>query len=145
VATFPTSLVTPERIVFEEEVAAVMLRTAVGDATYLAGHTPLVGAIVPGLVRFEHADGTVDRVAVHGGFVHVKPEGVTVLAPVAERQEDIDVERARQALATAEQMVADATGKTTGAGDDDLAAAGELAEAEAAVLRAQVRLEVAGT
>jgi F-type H+-transporting ATPase subunit epsilon len=145
VATFPSTLVTPERIVFEEEVAAVILRTAVGDATYLAGHTPLVGAIVPGLVRFEHADGTIDRVAVHGGFVHVKPDGVTVLAPVAERQEDIDVERARQALATAEQMVADAAGKTTNAGDDDLAATGELVEAQAAVLRAQVRLEVAGS
>jgi F-type H+-transporting ATPase subunit epsilon len=145
VATFPSSLVTPERVVFEEEVAAVMLRTAVGDATYLAGHTPLVGAIVPGLVRFEHADGTIDRVAVHGGFVHVKPDGLTVLAPVAEREQDIDVERARRALATAEQMVADAAGKTPNAGDDDLAATGELVEAQAAVLRAQVRLEVAGT
>jgi F-type H+-transporting ATPase subunit epsilon len=145
VATFPASLVTPERVVLEEEVAAVMLRTAVGDATYLAGHTPLVGALVPGLVRFEQPDGTVERVAVHGGFVHVKAEGVTVLTPVAEREQDIDVERARRALAAAEQAVADASGRTPSAGDDDLSVAAELAEAQAAVLRAQVRLEVAGT
>jgi F-type H+-transporting ATPase subunit epsilon len=145
VATFPSSLVTPERVVFEEDVAAVMLRTAVGDATYLAGHTPLVGAIVPGPVRFEHADGTVERVAVHGGFVQVKVDGVTVLAPVAEREQDIDVERARRALAAAEQAVAEATGRTPNAGDDDLTAGRELAEAQAAVVRAQVRLEVAGT
>jgi F-type H+-transporting ATPase subunit epsilon len=145
VATFPSSLVTPERVVLEEEVAAVMLRTAAGDATYLAGHTPLIGAIVPGLVRFEHADGTVERVAVHGGFVHVEPEGVTVLAPVAEREQDIDVDRARRALAEAEQKVAEAAGRATGAGDDDLAVGGELVEAQSALLRAQVRLEVAGT
>jgi F-type H+-transporting ATPase subunit epsilon len=145
VATFSTSLVTPERIVLEEEVAAVMLRTALGDATYLAGHTPLVGAIVPGLVRFEQADGTVERVAVHGGFVHVKAEGVTVLAPVAELAGDIDVERARRALEEAEQKVTEVTGRTAGGSDDDQSAARELAEAQAAALRARVRIEVAGT
>ncbi|HXQ61201.1 MAG TPA: ATP synthase F1 subunit epsilon [Acidimicrobiales bacterium] len=145
--TFPTNLVTPERIVLEEDVAAIMLRTTLGDATYLAGHTPLVGAIVPGLVRFEQADGTLARVAVHGGFVHVKPEGVTVLAPVAELAGDIDVERARRALETAEQRVADAAGRTAGAGagEDDPSATRELVEAQAALLRAQVRIEVAGT
>jgi len=145
VATFPSSLVTPERVVHEEEVDAVMLRTTLGDATYLAGHTPLVGAIVPGLVRFQHPDGTEERVAVHGGFVHVKPEGVTVLTPVAEREQDIDVERARQALAAAEQRVADASGGSAGAGEDDASVARELAEAQSALLRAQVRLEVAAS
>jgi F-type H+-transporting ATPase subunit epsilon len=143
VATFPCSLVTPEQIVLEEEIAALMLRTDVGDATYLAGHTPLVGSIVPGLVRVQHEDGTEERLAVHGGFVHVKSDGVTVLAPVAERAEDIDVERARRALETAEQRVAEAT--AAGATEDDLVAAGQSAEAQAALLRAQVRLEVAAT
>jgi F-type H+-transporting ATPase subunit epsilon len=143
VATFPCSLVTPEHIVLQEEIAALMLRTDVGDATYLAGHTPLVGSIVPGLVRVQHEDGTEERLAVHGGFVHVKSDGVAVLAPVAERAEDIDVERARRALEAAEQRVAEATA-ASGA-DDDLVVARQAAEAQAAVLRAQVRLEVAGT
>lgn len=143
--TFPSSLVTPERVVLEEEVAAVMLRTDVGEATFLAGHTPLIGSIVPGLVRFEHEDGTIARVAVHGGFVHVKHERVTVLAPVAELQQDIDVERARRALEAAEQRVAEASGRTAGAGEVDPSVSSELAEAQAAVSRAQVRLEVAGT
>jgi F-type H+-transporting ATPase subunit epsilon len=143
VPTFPSSLVTPENVVLEGEVEAVMLRTDVGEATFLAGHTPLIGAIVPGLVRFQDEDGTVKRVAVHGGFVHVKHEGVTVLAPVAELAEDIDVDRARRALEAAEQMVADAAGRTSSGGDDEIAVSGELAEAQAAVLRAQVRIEVA--
>jgi F-type H+-transporting ATPase subunit epsilon len=145
VATFPSSLVTPERIVLEGEVAAVMLRTDVGEATFLPGHTPLIGAIVPGLVRFQHEDGTIERVAVHGGFVHVRHEGVRVLAPVAEMSQDIDVDRARRALEAAEQRVTEATGRSTGAADDDTTAARELAEAQAAVVRAQVRIEVAGS
>ncbi|HXQ59072.1 MAG TPA: ATP synthase F1 subunit epsilon [Acidimicrobiales bacterium] len=141
--TFASSLVTPERIVFEEEVAAVILRTDVGDATFLAGHTPLIGSIVPGLVRFQREDGSEDRVAVHGGLVHVRAEGVSVLAPVAEMAADIDVERARRAQEVAEQAVTDATGRPAGAGEDDLIASRDLAEAQAALQRAQVRLEVA--
>ncbi len=145
-ATFPCSLVTPEQIVLEKQIAALMLRTDVGDATYLAGHTPLVGAIVPGLVRFQDEDGTEERVAVHGGFVHVKSDGVTVLAPVAEREQDIDVERARRALEAAERTVADVASRGSGTGsDDDLTAAGQLVEAQGALLRAQVRIEVAGS
>ncbi len=144
-ATFPCSLVTPEHVVLEEEIAALILRTDVGDATYLAGHTPLVGSIVPGLVRVQHEDGSEERLAVHGGFVHVKSDGVTVLAPVAEREQDIDVERARRALEAAEQVVAEAAGRGSGPGDDDLSAIGELVEAQSAVLRAKVRIEVAGS
>jgi F-type H+-transporting ATPase subunit epsilon len=135
--------VTPERIVLEQEVAAVMLRTDVGEATFLPGHTPLIGSIVPGLVRFQLEDGTVERVAVHGGFVHVRAEGVTVLAPVAELEADIDVERARRALEVAEQAVGDATGRAAAAAEDDLVATRELTEAQDALSRAQVRLEVA--
>jgi F-type H+-transporting ATPase subunit epsilon len=145
VPTFASSLVTPEHVVFEEEVEAVMLRTDLGEATFLAGHTPLIGSIVPGLVRFQRDDGAVDRVAVHGGFVHVKHDGVTVLAPVAERAEDIDVDRARRALEVAEQSVADATSRSSSTGEDDPSVSRELAEAQAALLRAQVRLEVAAT
>ena len=143
--TFPSSLVTPEQVVHEGEVEAVMLRTDVGEATFLAGHTPLIGSIVPGLVRFQDEDGTIERVAVHGGFVHVKSDGVTVLAPVAEAADDIDVDRARRALETAEQRVAEATARSAGAGEDDASVSRELAEAQAALLRAQVRIEVAGS
>ena len=143
--TFPSNLVTPEQVVREGEVEAVMMRTDLGEATFLAGHTPLIGSIVPGLVRFQHEDGTIERVAVHGGFVHVRSEGVTVLAPVAERAADIDVERARRALEDAEQRLAEATARSSGTGEDDASVSREVAEAQGAVLRAQVRIEVAGS
>jgi F-type H+-transporting ATPase subunit epsilon len=83
-ATFPAKLVTPERVVLEDEVQAVMLRTDLGDAAFLPGHTPLIGAIVPGLVRFQAEDGTEKRFEVERGLVRVEPDGVVVLVPEAE-------------------------------------------------------------
>jgi F-type H+-transporting ATPase subunit epsilon len=146
VATFPASVVTPERTLVQEDVQAVFLRTDDGEAAFLPGHTPLVGAIVPGLVRLQHEDGTEDRLAVHGGFVQVDTDHVVVLAPVAELASDIDVERARRALEEAERRVAETPGAgSPGTGADNDLGRRELDDAQAALRRAQVRLEVAGT
>lgn len=145
-ATFPASLVTPERVLFQEEVQAVFLRTDGGDAAFMPGHTPLVGALVPGPVRFQHEDGTEERAAVHGGFVQVEGDRVSVLAPVAERSEEIDVDRARRALEAANQAVAELGGARTGTADtgEESDAGQALVDAEAARKRAELRLEVAG-
>ena len=149
-ATFAASLVTPERTLLEEQVQTVFLRTDGGDSAYMPGHTPLIGAIVPGLVRFQLEDGTEERAAVHGGFVQVEGDHVTVLAPIAELAQDIDVDRARRALDAATERVADlaaaSTGSGSGSGDgaEEAPVDRELVEAEAAQRRAEVRLEVAG-
>ncbi len=146
-ATFPTSLITPERILLEEEVQAVFMRTDGGDVAFMPGHTPLIGAIVPGAVRFQREDGTEERAAVHGGFVQVERDHINVLSPVAERAEDIDVDRARRALEAATERVTELGGTRTGSGEGDEDAESEraLREAEGAQRRAEVRLEVAGT
>jgi F-type H+-transporting ATPase subunit epsilon len=144
VATFRSSLVTPESVLLEEEVQAVVLRTDVGDATFMPGHTRLIGALVPGSVRFQREDGTEERAAVHGGFVQVDGERVVVLAPVAEHAGDIDVERARRALEAAGERVGELGARSAGGGTDNAPADVELADAEAARRRAEVRLEVAG-
>ncbi len=144
--TFPARLVTPEEVLLEEDVAAVILRTDVGDATFMPGHTRLIGAIVPGAVRFQREDGTEVRAAAHGGFVQVDPEHVVVLAPVAERATDIDVERARRALDAADERLTELGGPTGSgetSGGEGATVDTQVLEAEAARLRAQVRLEVA--
>jgi F-type H+-transporting ATPase subunit epsilon len=141
VATFPATIVTPESIVLDQEVEAVLVRTVDGEATFLAGHTRLVGALVDGVVRFQHEDGTEQRVAVHGGFVQVDGH-VTVLTPLAELAETIDPNRARLALETAEAACNEL--RNSGRGGDDDGPDGEMADALAALRRAQVRLEVAG-
>jgi F-type H+-transporting ATPase subunit epsilon len=142
-APFPASIVTPERVLVEdEEVEAVVLRTDDGDATFLAHHSDLVGAVVPGVCRLQRAGGDEHRVAVHGGFVQVGGNRVTVLAPLAELAEEIDVERARRALDEAEHRLAELGG--AGASDES-GADPEAADASAAAERARVRIEVAGS
>jgi len=161
---FAIRLVTPERVLVSGITTEVVLRTREGDITFLAGSAPLVGTVEPGVVRVAgtgESDGEVQRVAVHGGFVqveqHVTPEGetetsalegsatgtrVTILAAVAELAGEIDVERARVAHDAAEARVGELVGTAGGrpAGEDDEIDP-ELAEARAALVRAEVRLE----
>jgi len=74
------------------------------------------------------ADGTEETIAVHGGFISVANDRVTILSDVAELASQIDEERARRARERAEAAIA--------RGDED--------HAEAALRRAHVRLAVAG-
>ena len=157
---FAIQLVTPERILVTGSATEVILRTREGDVTFLAGHTPLVGTIEPGVLRVVRAGDEVERVAVHGGFVQVEQgvsdddaagsatrgTRVTMLVGVAELVGEIDIDRARAALEEAEARVAEligagagrAAGPGSGEGEE---ADPELVEAQAALHRAQVRLE----
>ena len=127
--------------------------------TFLAGHTPLVGTIKPGVVRVVRPEEDEERVASHGGFVQVEtrprpaddgssPAGgtrVTLLFGVAELAEEIDVARAEAARQAAEARLSELGGPGGhGSGVPGRTARRpdpEVAEAEATLLRAQVRLE----
>jgi F-type H+-transporting ATPase subunit epsilon len=154
-ALFQVNLVTPERILFRGMATEVVLRTGEGDATFLAGHTPLVGTVQPGVVRVVRPEGDDVRIAVHGGFTQVEQgvtldaedagddttgTRVTLLIGVAELAGEIDVDRARAALEAAEARVAELGGATRAPAEGEEVDP-EVAEAAAALLRAQVRLE----
>jgi len=99
-------LVSVERPLWSGEASAVYARTIDGEIGVLPGHAPLLGALAPGwLVRILPTDGQELRVAVHGGFLSVREDGVSVLAEMAETAEEIDAARARQAL----ERIGDAT------------------------------------
>jgi F-type H+-transporting ATPase subunit epsilon len=77
----------------------VFARTVTGELGILPGHTPLLGALEPGhIVRIERESEDDLRIAVHGGFLSVRKDGVSVLAEMAETADEIDVSRARAAL-----------------------------------------------
>jgi len=151
------SVVTPEEVLVDTEATAVVLRSSDGDLTVLDGHTPLVTDVVPGEVRVESEGSPVLRLAVHGGFLQVEtgpgPDGgerrtrVTLLAGTAERADEIDVARAERAKAAAEAELAASPGRASGASgsgaDDSQHVPAEILAAEAALRRAEVRLEVA--
>ena len=112
-------LVSPERILYSGEADMVIARTAGGDIAFLTGHAPFVGVLGIGKVVVREVGGTSVVAAVHGGFVEIKDNRVSILSDVAELASQIDVGRAREAL--------------SGAGEDEVARR-----------RAEVRIEVAG-
>jgi len=140
---FGLEVVTPEQSLVAGGATAVVLATSEGDLTVLDGHTPLVGDVVPGLVKVDLADGTELRLAVHGGFLQVDTsagaaeglaEGdgplpglstrVTVLAGIAALSGEIDVPRAERAREAAAQRVAELSSGRGGAGSGAGSAAG---------------------
>jgi F-type H+-transporting ATPase subunit epsilon len=117
-------LVSAERRVWSGEATIVLARTAEGDLGIMANHAPLLGVLVNGVVSIKVVDGSVIAAAVHGGFLSVADNRISILAEVAELGNEIDIERAKAALARAEAEI-DAK--------DQLAAA-----------RAQTRIAAAG-
>ncbi len=158
---FAMEVVTPEQALYAGGARSVVLATSDGALTVLDGHTPLVGGVVPCELKVEEADGTVRRLAVHGGFLQVDTsagaaeglvEGdgplpglstrVTVLAGVAELAPEIDVPRAEEARAAATQRIGD-LGAGRGPVTEDVEEDLELVESESALSRAELRLAVA--
>jgi F-type H+-transporting ATPase subunit epsilon len=109
VAELHVELVAVDREVWSGEATQVSARTTEGEIGVLPGHAPLLGQLAEGgTVTISQSGGPDVVAAVHGGFLSVTDEGVTVLAEVAEIGTDIDTTRARAALdrALGEQDVA---------------------------------------
>jgi F-type H+-transporting ATPase subunit epsilon len=124
-------LVSPEQVLYQGEADMVVVRTAGGgDIAFLPAHAAFLGALATWPVRIIQHDGPELKAAVHGGFVEVSNNTVTVLTDVAELPDQIDVTRANEAESRAEAALA--------ANPDD-------EEAAAALERAHTRQAVAGT
>jgi F-type H+-transporting ATPase subunit epsilon len=101
------TVVTPERLLVREDVESVEVPGKAGYLGILPGHAAFVGLLGTGILGYE-ADGRRRNLAVSGGFIEVLPGLVRVLADVAERAEEIDVERAKAALKRAQENLAKA-------------------------------------
>jgi len=123
-------IVTAEREVYAGEVLEVVADTSSGQVAILPLHAPLLSSLVPGEIRLIVSDEEDLLFAVGGGFMEVRDNKVVVLADSAERADEIDAERARQAREKAEELLQQKV--------SDL----EFARAEAAMRRAMVRLKV---
>ncbi len=128
-------IVTPEKSVVGEEAKIVMAPGELGEFGVLSGHTPFMTSLKLGSVRYEDSNGTERFVFVSGGFAEALPDQVTILADTAERRKDIDIERAKAAMARAE-------GRLTKAADED---AIDHTRAQAALMRALQRIRLAET
>lgn len=122
-ATMQVEVVSPERVLYSGTATMVLCRTAGGDIAFLPGHAPYLGVLGIGKIQIRTEESGDILAAVHGGFVEVSENKVTILSDVAELASQIDVDRARVALERQEK-----------AEDPDAKA----------MARARVRLEVAG-
>lgn len=124
-------LVTPERQVVDETVSEVQLPGRGGYLGILPGHAPLLTELGIGELSYHKGQETY-YATVFGGFAEVGPDRVIVLAEIAERAEEIDIDRASAARKRAEERL----GKT-GVLDMD------WDRATLALRRALIRLQVA--
>jgi F-type H+-transporting ATPase subunit epsilon len=95
-------IATPERLLVREDVTEVQLPGKNGYMGILPGHAALLSELGTGTLTYV-VSGRKRCLSVQGGFVEVLPDHVRVLANVAERAEEIDVERARADLSRANQ------------------------------------------
>lgn len=104
--TFQLEIVTPDRKVISEQVEEVQLPGSKGYLGILAGHAPLITELAAGEITFKGAgDAKITRLAVAWGFAEVLPDKTTLLAEIAERPEEIDVEAAKKLRAHALEML----------------------------------------
>ena len=97
-------LVSPERILVDENVDEVQIPGRDGYMGILPGHAPLLSELKPGGVLSYKSAGGEKVLAVFGGFVEVQPDRVRILADAAQRKEEINVEAARQELSKAVEL-----------------------------------------
>lgn len=100
------NVVTPDGKVYDGDVDMVSVVTTEGELGILPRHISLVAPLTIGAVRLTKGT-TVEKVAVSGGFVEVRPDQVTILAEAAELPSGIDVDRAREAKERAEKRVSE--------------------------------------
>lgn len=124
-------LVTPYKRVLSEEVDEVTAPGSVGEFGVLPDHTSLLTTLKVGDLSYKQG-GTTFHVAVNWGYVEVEDDVMTVLVETAEPADQIDVERAKEALKRAEEAL-----KTLSSEDK------KFKVMEAALERAIIRVQVA--
>lgn len=127
--TIRLDIVTPEKLVYSEDVNMVIARTTSGDIGILPGHAALVAALVIWPLRIITDNGEM-QISVCNGFIEVQPEKITILANTAELPHEIDIARAESAKERAEGLLRGNQEKI------------DVARAEAALKRAMMRLTV---
>ena len=127
-------IVTPDRALAREEVDEVVVPGSDGELGVLPGHTPLLAMLKVGEIWYRQGS-EKHYLAVAFGFVEVLPDRVTILAQVAERPQDIDIERAERAKRRAEELLARPATDPHGEIDFE--------RARVAMMKSLIRLQVA--
>ena len=128
-SSFFLELVSPDAIIYQGDVRALMAPAAEGYLGVLPRHAPLTAGLKTGTLKIETVEGERIFFALSGGFLEVAQDHSIILADAAERAEKIDLRRAQAAYERAKQTLAQKPDN--------------LSKVEAALMRAINRLQVA--
>ncbi len=121
-------IVTPQGLVFSSEVDEVTASGSEGEFGVLPGHVPFITTLKIGMLTCKKGNETL-IFFVNWGYAEIGPDKVIVLADSAEKSDEIDVERAREAMKRAEERLKKA---------EDV----DFARAESAVERSVTRIQI---
>ncbi len=128
-STIKLDIVTAEKLILSDEANSVVVPGSMGELGIFPKHAPLLSTLEVGEVRVTKAEEEYSFF-ISGGFIEILPGQITILANTAERAENIDEARAKEARDRAEAL-------TTQIGEEI-----DIAQAEASLKRATVRLKV---
>jgi len=129
---FKTEIVTPEKIVFSEDIESLVIPAERGYMGILAGHAPLLTTLQPGEITIKGTSKGELHYATSGGFMEVTPGKAVLLTESAEEVSQIDLARAEESKKRAQERLAPAVGKDV-----------DKSRAKAALERALNRLKIA--
>lgn len=124
------SIITPEKIVYKDEISEVIVPTINGEIAIFPNHINLLTQITPGELTVKKGT-SQHHIAITGGFLEIQSNNVSILADYAVKAQDIEVARAMEAKKRAEKVMSE---KSTD---------NELRIAEAEMLKAILELKVA--
>jgi F-type H+-transporting ATPase subunit epsilon len=104
--SFKFELITPERVAVSEDADQVVVPGVEGEFTVLAGHSPVISALRPGVIDAMLSNARRLRLFVKGGFAEVGGDHLTVLAERALDIEAMDAGTIAEELETAEAELA---------------------------------------
>ena len=110
-STIQVFIATAEKEIYRGQANMLIAPSIDGEIAIMPGHAPLLATLKAGEVRIicgaqdELSNCMPIDIIVHGGFLEVQPESITILADAVERAEDIDAAQAKKALEQAQQQM----------------------------------------
>jgi F-type H+-transporting ATPase subunit epsilon len=116
--SFQVDVVSPEATIWSGRATIVVARTPEGELGVMADHEPLMGALATGPVEIEAESGERTIIGVHGGFIQVLNNQVTLITDRAQITKDVaEASAAARELAEVEAEEAEFEAEFDGNGD----------------------------
>jgi len=123
-------IITPEKVVYQDEVSEIIAQTVNGEITILPNHVNLLTQLTPGEMTVKKGN-ALQHLAITGGFLEMLDNKVSIIAEYAIKAQDIEIDQAMEAKKRAEKAMRE---KTTD---------NEVRIAQAEIMKAILELKVA--